>query len=63
MKLFYTRKEVDIEVGEAVARMLKQRAEEERLESLWHEFYRLQERVDRIEGKNYNCKCATKEDI
>lgn len=49
MKQFYTRKEVDEEISKALYERDRERDRDQRMDCMWHDFRRLEERVERLE--------------
>lgn len=59
MKLFYTRKEVDEEIGKAIYERERERDRDHRMDCITHDLIKLEERVSRLEMTHFNVAAPT----
>lgn len=59
MKQFYTRKEVDEEIGKALYERERERDRDHRMDCMMHDFAKLEERVLRLEMTHFNVDAPT----
>ena len=56
MKLFYTRKEVEEEINKEFLRRERERDQDHRIDCIQHDYFRLEERVQRLEMQGFEVK-------